>query len=405
MREVDSSYKNGARQNIRDVAVKIETNEDGSKSISSDKIVNVSIQRSLTGGSFSIGNTASDRLNATIIGTEKLSKKTRVTVLAAFNNSPYERIGRFYVDKCTRNGQQVTVTAFDAFSLAETEVKFSGKASKELEKLDFPCTMQEMLDYIVTLKGMTCEFECQPFTIHEKPMKSETEYYTARELFGFIAGCHGCNAKIDCDGKLTFREFGEVSASLTADSVLDMTLDDFEPFTVKGVLFTVGDDSIYIDDTAGSEYDEEADGIVKITNPFASVEVAEYVWNKIGNLSYYGGSVKIRGEGILEPGDVVTVKNLKYPTDTAEYPVLITDISYSITRDGGFIETLSSAVSKKSSSGGGGSSAGSGKGAGILDQIKFTAGRACYNGEEYVLQRGNNRRIIAVSKGADRHTH
>lgn len=38
----------------------------------------------------------------------------------------------------------------------------------------------------------------------------------------------------------------------------------------------------------------------------------------------------------------------------------------------------------------------------ILDQIKFTAGRAYYNGEEYVLQRGNNRRIIAVSKGTDR---
>lgn len=35
----------------------------------------------------------------------------------------------------------------------------------------------------------------------------------------------------------------------------------------------------------------------------------------------------------------------------------------------------------------------------VLGQVKFTAGRAYYNGEEYVLQRGNNRRIIAVSKG------
>ena len=401
MREVDSGYKNGAKQNVRNVGIKIETNATSAKTINADKIISTTIQRSLTDGSFTIGNTPSDRLNAVVLDTDKLPKKTRVTVSAAFDSSAYERIGRFYVDKCTRNGQRVTITAFDALSLTETEVKFGGKASKNLEKLEFPCTMQQMLDYIVTLKGMTCEFECQPFTVTKKPMKSETEYYTARELFGFIAGCHGCNAKMDYDGKLTFREFGKVAANFTADNVLDMTIDDFEPFTVKGVLFTVGDDSIFIDDTPGSEYDAEADGIVQTNNPLATVEIAEYVWQKIGNLSYYGGSIKIRGEGILEPGDVVTVKNLKYPTDTTEYPVLITDISYSITRDGGFTETLSSAVNKKSSSNGGSAGAKEKSGSGINDQVRITSGKAYYNGETYRLQRGNNRRIIAVSKGAD----
>lgn len=34
----------------------------------------------------------------------------------------------------------------------------------------------------------------------------------------------------------------------------------------------------------------------------------------------------------------------------------------------------------------------------VLGQIKFTTGKAYYGGEEYILQRGNNRRIIAVSK-------
>ncbi len=40
----------------------------------------------------------------------------------------------------------------------------------------------------------------------------------------------------------------------------------------------------------------------------------------------------------------------------------------------------------------------SGGGAKLYGQIQFTAGRAYYNGEEYVLQRGNNRRIVAVSR-------
>lgn len=38
-------------------------------------------------------------------------------------------------------------------------------------------------------------------------------------------------------------------------------------------------------------------------------------------------------------------------------------------------------------------------GADLLGQVNFTAGRAYYGGDEYILQRGNNRRIISVSKG------
>ncbi len=352
MRNVSGSYRAGAENKIRDVGVKILTNDD-TKTIPSDRILSISIQRSVSGGSFSIGNAPSDRLNAVIVGTEKLPKKTRITVYVSFDGSDWERLGRFYVDSCTRNGQRITVTAYDALSLTEKPVKFGGNSDKGLAKLEFPCLMQEMLDYIVALRGMTCEFKCQPFTVQEKPMKSETEYYTARELFGLIAACHGCNAKMDSEGKLIFREFGEVSAALTAGNVLDQTIDDGEPFTVRGVLFQKDENtSFYIDDVPGSEYDEETDGVVICKNPLATVEIAEYVWHKIGKLSYYGGSVKIRGAGILECGDVVEVGNLKCPTDPADYPFCITDISYSISREDGFIETLSSEVTRRSSTSG-----------------------------------------------------
>ncbi|MCM1463713.1 MAG: hypothetical protein NC084_13510, partial [Bacteroides sp.] len=351
MRDVSENYRAGAEKKIRDVDVKILTNDDEEKAIYADRIVSLNIQRSVSGGSFSIGNAPSDRLNAVIVGAEKLAKKTRITVYIRFDGGDWERLGRFYVDSCTRNGQRVTVTAYDGLSLTEKPVKFGGNAS--LDKLNFPCSMQEMLDYIVALRGMTCLFECQPFIVVEKPMKSETEYYTARELFGMIAACHGCNAKMDSDGKLVFREFGEATAELTAANVLDQTIDDGEPFTVRGVLLQKDENtSFYIDDVPGSEYDEEADGLVKCYDPLATVEVAEYVWNRIGNLSYYGGSVKLRGAGILECGDVVSVGNLKYPADAERYSLCVTDISYSISRDGGFIETLSSEVTRRSATSG-----------------------------------------------------
>ena len=47
MRTVDSTYKTGAKQKIRDVAVKIETNAAEAKTITADKIISATIQRSL----------------------------------------------------------------------------------------------------------------------------------------------------------------------------------------------------------------------------------------------------------------------------------------------------------------------------------------------------------------------
>lgn len=176
-------------------------------------------------------------------------------------------------------------------------------------------------------------------------MKSDTEYYTDPEILGFIASAHARNVKFDYEGKLVFVGFSQVDVDFSADNVIDITIDDSEPFEVTGILFTVGDDTIYIDDVAGSEYDEEAPGVIKIDNPLATVEIAEYVWHKLGGLKYYGGSITIRGMGLLECGDVITVKNLKTPDDQTEYPLCITSISYSIDSNG-FIEKITSDVSK-----------------------------------------------------------
>lgn len=379
MRELAEDYVNGSKAAVRDVFAEIRLNDEENTVYKTDRLMPISVQRGITDGSFGIGFTKSDRISFSVATTEKIPRRTRITLYTAFSkDGTRERLGRFYCENSSRDGNFINVTAFDAMNVIRGKpVKFTGVSSKNLAALEFPCMMQDVLDYIVKRWGLTCEFECQPFTVAEKPMKSETEPYSADEILGFIAACHGCNARFNYRGRLEFKSFTAVDTKITASMVLEQTIDDSTPFTVTGVLFTNGDNQIYIDDVDGSEYDEEAEGVIKCENPFATVEIAEYVWSQIGGLSYYAGTLKIRGAGILECGDVISVRNLKCPDDETECPMCITGISYSIGSDG-FTETLSSEVNKSGGRSVSSSTASGGSGTGAEaysagDGIEITA--------------------------------
>lgn len=363
MRPLSSSYVSSANGNIRNVNVTIKDIND-SVMYTASQILSVSIQKSITDGSVGIGFTQADRLYLQVISDRKIPQKTWLRVYISIDGSSDVPFGRFVTEECVRDGSAITITAFDAmyYQSAKT-VRFTGSASLHLEPLSFPCSMQDMLDYICALRNMTTEFVCQQFTVQKLPQKGENQYYSVRELIGFIAACHGCNAKLDASNHLVFKHFETVNYTASSADVLDLTIDDSEPYEVTGVLFTVDDETtIYIDDVEGSEYDEDDVGVISCFNPLATVEIAEYVWTQIGGLSYYGGSITQRGKGIIEVGDVITTGNLKYPADTETYPLCVTTIDYSISSTDGFIETIGSEAAKgnsqmptgeKTSSGGG----------------------------------------------------
>ncbi len=375
--ELAKDYISYSSEPLRFVNIKIMLNDAEDTIFEADSIISLNITRALTDGAFGIGFTPSDRLSFTAVWPDVcpdiIAKNTRITVYVSFDrfvksSKSWERLGRFYCEECRRDGSLMHVTAFDGMKFQKNKtVKFSGVSSLGLAALTFPCTMQQMLDYIVTYRGLTCEFQCQPFVVQTLPMKSETEYYTVRETLGLIASAHGKNARFNYEGKLEFKGFTKISdndMSFSASDVLDQSLDGGEPFEVTGVLFNGVNPPIYIDD-AEKEYDEDAAGVIKCTNPFASIEIAEYVWSQVGGLSYCGGSMELRGAGIIECGDVFSVLNYKYPFDVNLYDMCVTDISYSIDKNG-FIEILSSNVTKPADSSlSDGSSGGSGSGVGV----------------------------------------
>ena len=324
---------------MRVLDYKIVTNDGGTVYTTAD-IISMDIQRKLTDKGVSIGNAISDRLSVTLRKSENdIPKKTRFTVYVKFgNDSGYTMIGKFYVTKCTKSRHgYLNVTCMDYLDLLDKECKW--KANSRVQALTFPATHQQMLDYIIARYSLTCNFVCQDWTQETKP-----EGYTYRQILGFIAASHAANVQIDEDGVVTFVQFlkdDTVTYPLSASNVISQTIDETAGYTVNGIYIEVDDNTdIYIDDVEGSEYDEDAVGIVKVKNPFASVAIAKYCWTQLGGMSYISTTITKRATTALQCGDVISVYD--YAGEPAQLKAAITAIHYTVTATGGFQEQLTS---------------------------------------------------------------
>ena len=332
MREVSTN----AYQSIRDLDFKIVTNDEGAVYTSAD-IVSMDIQRKLTDKGVSIGNAISDRLSVTLRKSENdIPKNTRFVPYVKFGDDVnYTRLGRFYVTKCTKNKHgYLNVTCMDYLNRLDKECKW--KAGGGASALTFPATHQQMLDYITSRYSLSCRFVCQNWTVETKP-----EGYTYRQILSFIAASHAANVHIDENDAVTFVQFAEATYPLSAANVISQMIDETVGYTVNGLYIEVDDDTdIYIDDVPGSQYDEDATGIVKVKNPFATVAIANYCWTQLGGLSYISTTITKRATTALQCGDVIDVYD--YAGEPAEFKAAVTALHYTVSASGGFQEQITS---------------------------------------------------------------
>lgn len=246
------------------------------------------------------------------------------------------KLGTFYVDEAvTRNGV-TAVKAYDMMSRLDKRVSWvdTSKATAPT----FPCKMQAMLNYLCARAGVTTDFVCEDITVEKAP-----DGYTAQELISYIAASHGRNARFSPSEVLKFPAYEEVGKTVQHGRCYSLDIAGGSGYTVKGILLQRGgDDKIYIDGTA-SEYDETADGIVTAYDPFATVGIAEYAWNRLGGLNYSAVSLEMPAENILEPGDVFTVED----ADGTQKKVIVMEQELSLTCTGGFVEKISCTAESK----------------------------------------------------------
>ena len=339
MISVSSNYNAAAIKAVRNVNAKLSI---GSVNFGIDDIVSVELSRSPSDGGISVGGTSSARLIATFRGSIDIEDKYVVTFSVGF--PAVMKIGTFYIVEVLRDKGFTTIEAYDRFYFLDKPCNFNGSADGKISALQFPATHQEMLEYISKINGFSLSVTCEAFAkVKTKPIYNSeatnptNKYYTYREIIGFIAACNGCNAQFDATDKLTFTRSSNSVETIDEGNCESCTVAQDDGFTVKGIRFTIGTDTAFYIDANGAAYDESLPGIIETVNPLATVEIMEFVWNKLGGYHYFAVNVSRRGRGWLFPDDVIEVIS-----NGTTKKATITAISYELSKDGGFSEQITS---------------------------------------------------------------
>lgn len=349
MISVSSNYKTNATKPVRNINAKISI---GSVDYGIEDIVSLDISRSTSDGGISVGGTSAARLTATIRADLLPTMDAyKVTVFIGFTE--LTQIGIFYITDLSQEKGYVNIEAYDRFYFLDKPCSFNGSADDTVDTLSFPATHQDLLSYIGKINDFTISAKSNDLAkIKTKPVfNSEAtnptnKYYTYREIIGFIAACNGCNAQFDANDKLIFTRPSNSVETIEEGDCESLSVAQDSGFTVKGIRFTIGTDTAFYIDANGTAYDENLPGVLEAVNPFATVEIMEYVWNKLGGYHYYAADISRRGRGWLLPDDVVTVNS-----NGTTKKVTVTAISYSLSKDSGFSEQITStAESTKQSS-------------------------------------------------------
>lgn len=340
MISVSSSFKTNATKPVRNINAKISI---GSVDYGIEDIVSLDISRSTSDGGISVGGTSAAQLTATIRADLLPTMDAyKVTVFIGFTE--LTQIGIFYITDLSQEKGYVNIEAYDRFYFLDKPCSFNGSADDTVDTLSFPATHQDLLSYIGKINDFTISAKSNDFAkIKTKPVfNSEAtnptnKYYTYREIIGFIAACNGCNAQFDANDKLIFTRPSNSVETIEEGDCESLSVAQDSGFTVKGIRFTIGTDTAFYIDANGTAYDENLPGVLEAVNPFATVEIMEYVWNKLGGYHYYAADISRRGRGWLLPDDVISIKS-----NGATKKVTITAISYSLSKDSGFSEHITS---------------------------------------------------------------
>lgn len=340
MISVSSNYKTNATKPVRNINAKISI---GSVDYGIEDIVSLDISRSTSDGGISVGGTSAARLTATIRADLLPTMDAyKVTVFIGFTE--LTKIGIFYITDLSQEKGYVNIEAYDRFYFLDKPCSFNGSADDTVDALSFPATHQDLLSYIGKINDFTISAKSNDFAkIKTKPVYNSeatnptNKYYTYREIIGFIAACNGCNAQFDANDKLIFTRPSNSVETIEEGACESLSVAQDSGFTVKGIRFTIGTDTAFYIDANGTAYDETLPGVLEAVNPLATVEIMEYVWNKLGGYHYYAADISRRGRGWLLPDDVIEVTS-----NGRTKKATITAISYSLSKDSGFSEHITS---------------------------------------------------------------
>ena len=268
------------------------------------------------GNSISFGTTVSSSINVKCVTPSFSISGRELTLFFGTSDGTWTQIGIFKVlpENLENRMGFTSFTAYDRM--------YANTLQEYQSQLSYPAQMSAVLGEICSKCGLTAPAIAYNPTINDDVLSG----YTLRDALGYIAGCQGKNAYIDCDGKLIFKWF--TTCDYTADDhIANVPYADERNIVIQKVICSTGDDNI--------QYGNGSDGIV-FNNPLMTHEQLEIIYNTVKDFTYRRLDADIPlGNYLVESGDII-----KITSSGSELSVPVMSISFHY--DGGISCKLSS---------------------------------------------------------------
>ncbi len=242
---------------------------------------------------FSIGNTTSQTLDLTLINkgdTIYSASQIKLEIgLCVGSTIEYILMGYYNIDEVEKTDYTTKITAFDNMIKFETPY---------FSSLGDTATLQQIVNELSTITGVQFTGSLPAYTV------KKLEGFTCREVLGYVASICGGNAHITRDGKFTIIIPKEIDYSITGDNYFDYKREEVK-YKI-GKISCRADDKEFVKGTLGTDSME-----LQFENPWVTDVILTDIYNKLNGFSYLGYTMKWQGDLSLDPGDVVSVTDIK----------------------------------------------------------------------------------------------
>ena len=256
-------------------------------------------------GAISIGAVCAAELTVKVSGSLALTDEI-ITAAVQQDGEAETPLGTFRVTTCQQNSGTTTITAYDAAYYA---------LGGEYTPSGSPATALAVLRDICTQTGLTLDYGGTDVAI-----EGDLTGHTCREMVGYMAALLGCNAVISREGALKLIWYTDNGQSITPDDYYSGGLSLAGEITLVGVRMTktvtvrtTGTDGTVTEVEQTTNYDAGSGtgAVIAVDNPFATQDIVDAVWAKIGGLgTFRAGSCSAFGGLLTEPGDLISVTGL-----------------------------------------------------------------------------------------------
>lgn len=283
-----------------------------------------------------LGAAPAASLRGTLETADAALENQQVTVwLGRMVNDELEEVkmGVYTITETTVKEGVLEITGYDAMVSA---------MEQSYEPSDGLTTAGAVLHDICAQAGLTLSL---PEACGDVSVSGITGGYTRREMAAYMAALLGGNACINSEGQMSVKWYDISDFTVDGDSIYSagLSLGD-EALELNRIDCSSTRTITGVDGTGNTTVTEQTDiysagggsACLSLSNPWMTQEILDGLWEKIGGMVWYSGSVSMLGDLRWEAGDLLSVED----ENGVSHPFPVMQVSHEY--DGGLKTTLSS---------------------------------------------------------------